>query len=57
MLVGDTMSSGLPSTEIRSRQVTRSPSWAFSLLMVTRPATIQRSISRREPTPARANTF
>src|SRR3954467_11371351 len=48
---------GLPSTAITSFAPPRSPSLASAPLTVTRPASIQDSISRREPRPAAATTF
>src|SRR5690606_11064504 len=46
-----------PSTRIRSSGSTRSPSVATLPLTDTRPAAIQVSSSRREPSPVRARTF
>ena len=48
---------GRPSSKIFSPPVNRSPSWADWPSMRRRPCLIQRSISRREPTPAFARTF
>src|SRR5438874_11229873 len=48
---------GLPSTAILSAAPARSPSLATEPLTVMRPASIQDSISRREPRPAAARTF
>src|SRR4051795_8420369 len=47
----------LPSTAIWSPAPARSPSLATAPLTVMRPASIQDSISRREPRPAAASTF
>src|SRR5712671_6500798 len=48
---------GLPSTVTTSPGVARSPSFARRAPTLTRPASIQVSISRREPRPAAARTF
>src|SRR5882724_307455 len=48
---------GLPSTVILSTGPARSPSLATEPLTLMRPASIQDSISRREPRPAAARTF
>src|SRR5881396_1157044 len=48
---------GRPSTAISSPTVARSPSLAARPPTVTRPASIQDSISRREPRPAAASSF
>src|SRR5438874_1430577 len=48
---------GRPSTVMSSAPVARSPSLATRPLTVTRPASIQDSISRREPRPAAASSF
>src|SRR5437016_1508567 len=48
---------GRPSTAISSPTVARSPSLAARPPTVTRPASIQDSISRREPRPAPASSF
>src|SRR4029077_9524707 len=47
----------LPSTAIWSSAPARSPSLAIAPLTVTRPGSIQDSISRREPRPAAASSF
>src|SRR3954471_12667657 len=47
----------LPSTAIWSPAPARSPSLATAPLTVMRPASIQDSISRREPRPAAGSTF
>ena len=46
-----------PSTRIESVSSTRSPNLATLPLTLTRFASMYFSISRREPTPARARTF
>src|SRR5436309_2654444 len=48
---------GRPSTAISSPTAARSPSLAARPPTVTRPASIQDSISRREPRPAAASSF
>ena len=48
---------GLPLTRTWSFGATRWPIWAGSPLTDTRPATINSSISRREPMPASASTL
>src|SRR5687767_11543727 len=53
----DGRSTGFPSTTIESDGPARSPSLASWPLTVTRPAAIQVSISRREPSPAAASSF
>src|SRR5262252_9277278 len=46
-----------PSTATMSEEPARSPSFARRPLTLTRPASIQPSISRREPSPAVARRF
>src|SRR3954462_8129839 len=48
---------GLPSTAITSSEPPRAPSLASAPLTVTRPASIQDSVSCPEPRPAAARTF
>src|SRR5262245_4132376 len=48
---------GLPSTATASDSFALSPSLAIWPLSVTRPASIQPSISLREPSPAAASSF
>src|SRR5262245_55874683 len=51
------MSKGFSSTKMTSSAVARSPSFAILSPTRTRPASIQPSISRREPRQAEASSF